>query len=257
MPYIDRGVSRLYYEKHGDGPPIVLLHGVGGNHASWFHQVVAWREKATVITVDARGFGNSTDAEQWGRSAFVDDLAYLLDALALERVAIVAQSMGGGAAAAFSVRSSERVGALVLADTLVGFDLPDDIAARMRALAKSTDGLTQLQRVLGPTFLRAQPVQSYLYTALASFNDTNVRTLRGVQETVSPAALGASKVPVLFVVGVEDVLFPPQEIHAVQSLTEGSEYLEIAAAGHSAYFEQPEMFNREVYGWLARQMKWV
>ena len=96
MPYIDRGASRLYYEKHGDGPPIVLLHGVGGNHASWFHQVVGWREKATVITVDARGFGNSTDAEQWGRSAFVDDLAHLLDALALERVAIVAQSMGGG-----------------------------------------------------------------------------------------------------------------------------------------------------------------
>ena len=256
MPYIDQGASRLYYEKHGDGPPIVLLHGVGGNHASWFHQVVAWREKATVITVDARGFGNSTDAEQWGRSAFVDDLERLLDTLSLQRVAIVAQSMGGGAAAAFSVRSPERVGALVLADTLVGIDLPDDIAARMKALAQTTDKLTQLQRVLGPTFLKAQPVQSYLYTALASFNDNNVRTLRGVQSTVTPAALANTKVPVLFVAGVEDVLFPPREIHAIQSLTAGSDYLEIAAAGHSAYFEQPEVFNSAVYNWLAQRMQW-
>ena len=256
MPYINQGASRLYYEKQGDGPPIVLLHGVGGNHASWFHQMVAWREKATVIAVDARGFGNSSDVEELGRSGFVDDLECVLDALSLARVAIVAQSMGGGAAAAFTVRSPERVGALVLADTLVGLDLPDDIAARMKALAKTTDGLTQLQRVLGPTFLNAQPVQSYLYTALASFNDTNVKTLRGVQQSVSPTALGASNVPVLFVAGAEDVLFPPEEIHAVQKLTAGSDYLEIAAAGHSAYFEQPAIFNRDVYDWLAHQMQW-
>jgi 3-oxoadipate enol-lactonase len=253
MPYLERGASRIYYETHGEGTPLVLLHGVGGNHASWFHQVVAWRNHAQVITFDARGFGNSTDVEQLGRAAFADDLEALLDHLQLERVALIAQSMGGGAAVTFTARSPERVRALVLADTLVGLDLPDDIAARMKDVAARTADLTQLQRVLGPTFTDAHPAYAYLYTALASFNDTNVRTLRGEQPLTSLATLDACGVPVLFVAGVEDVLFPPQEVRDIQRRMSRAGYLEIADAGHSAYFEAPHVFNGKVGAWLARQ----
>jgi 3-oxoadipate enol-lactonase len=250
MPYLDRGASRLYYETHGEGAPIVLLHGVGGNHASWFHQVVAWRGKAQIITFDARGFGNSTDAESLGRAAFADDLEALLDHLQLPRVALIAQSMGGGAAVPFTARSPERVRALVLADTLVGLTLPDELAARMQMIAARTVGLSQLERVLGPTFTRAQPAMSYLYTALASFNDTNVRTLRGDQPMTSLQELDACGVPVLFVAGNEDVLFPPQEIEAAQRQMKHAEYIEIEDAGHSAYFEAPHVFNERVFEWL-------
>ncbi|WP_162600631.1 alpha/beta hydrolase [Paraburkholderia sp. C35] len=254
MPYMERGASRLYYESHGEGAPVVLLHGVGGNHASWFHQVVAWRESLRVITFDARGFGNSTDTEALGRAAFADDLEALLDHLQIPRAALVAQSMGGGAAVTFTARSPERVRALVLADTLIGLDLPDDIALRMSDIAARTANLSQIERVLGPTFTRAQPASAYLYTALASFNDTNVRTLRGEQPLTSLAALDACGVPVLFVAGVEDVLFPPQEIQNAQRLMRHAEYLEIADAGHSAYFEAPQVFNEAVFAWLARHV---
>ncbi|MDR5815670.1 MULTISPECIES: alpha/beta hydrolase [unclassified Caballeronia] len=253
MPYLDRGASRLYYETHGEGAPLVLLHGVGGNHASWFHQVVAWRDTGQVITFDARGFGNSSDVEGLGRAAFANDLEALLDHLQLPRVALIAQSMGGGAAVPFTVRHPERVRALVLADTLVGLTLPDDLAARMQAIAARTANLSQLERVLGPTFMRAQPAQSYLYTALASFNDTNVRTLRGVQPMTSLEELDACGVPVLFVAGNEDVLFPPREIEAAQRTMTHADYLEIDAAGHSAYFEAPHVFNEQVFAWLQAQ----
>lgn len=253
MPYIVRGASRLYYEQHGEGDPVVLLHGVGGNHASWFHQVVAWRDKAQVMTVDARGFGNSEDLEQWGRSAFADDLVALLDTLELGRVSIVAQSMGGGTASSFVLRHPERVRALVLADTLVGLVLPDDLAVSMADVARRTQSLTQLERVLGPTFTRAQPAQAHLYTALASFNATNVRNLQGEQSLVSAAQLGATGVPILFVAGNEDVLFPSAHIHAFQRTVPGSAFLEIPGAGHSAYFEAPAAFNQQVYDWLDGQ----
>lgn len=252
MPTIERGASRLYYESHGEGAPVVLLHGVGGNHASWFHQVVAWREKLRVITFDARGFGNSTDAELLGRAAFADDLEALLDHLQIERAALVAQSMGGGAAVTFAARAPQRVRALVLADTLVGLDLPQDMAARMREVAARTANLSQIERVLGPTFTRAQPASAFLYTSLASFNDTSVRTLRGEQPLTSLDALDACGVPTLFVAGVEDVLFPAEEIRRAQSLMRGAEFLEIAGAGHSAYFEAPHVFNEAVFAWLAR-----
>ena len=253
MPYFTCGASRLYYEQHGEGSPIVLLHGVGGNHASWFHQVVAWRTKAKVITVDARGFGNSEDCEQLGRAAFADDLYALLEELKLTRITIVAQSMGGGAATGFLARHPERVRSLVLADTLVGLELPNDIAARMAQVARQTQCLTQLERVLGPTFTAAQPAQAYLYTALASFNATNVRTLQGEQSTASADQLAATGVPILFVAGSEDVLFPPQEIYGFQQTLPGSTYLEIPCAGHSAYFEAPDAFNQQVFDWLDRQ----
>lgn len=101
MPQVTRGSSTLYYEDQGQGQAVVLLHGVGGNHASWFYQTTNWSSHFRLINVDARGFGKSTDIEGLGRNAFTDDLVYLLDFLGLSKVALVSQSMGGGTAVDF------------------------------------------------------------------------------------------------------------------------------------------------------------
>jgi pimeloyl-ACP methyl ester carboxylesterase len=252
MPYVDFGASRLYHEIHGDGdgPPVVLLHGVGGNHASWYQQFAGWHTRFRMIATDARGFGNSTDAEGRGRDGFVDDLRAVLDHLQLDRVRIVSQSMGGGTAMAFACRYPERVEAVVFADTMVGFELPAAIQPKMEDLGRRNMDLTQLQRVLGPTFAAREPAMSKLYLALASFNRYNIRNLPGVQQRYSTATLSQTGVPSLFVAGNEDVLFPPEAIRAVQSQVKGSRYVELEPAGHSAYFEQPEAFNRIVGDWL-------
>lgn len=251
------GASALYYELYDDAPApgrptLVLLHGVGGNHASWFHQVTAWRPGHRLLVVDARGFGNSSDAEGAGRDRFVDDFAAVLDAAEVDKAILVAQSMGGGIAAGYTCRHPERVAALVLADTLVGLSLPPALAQRMAALTEGNASLTQVQRVLGPTFVAAHPAQATLYTALASFNRYNVRTLPGAGEKHALAELGATRVPLLFVVGEEDVLFPPAEVKAAHLALPGSSFVELPQAGHSAYFETPAAFNDAVMGWLAQ-----
>jgi 3-oxoadipate enol-lactonase len=64
--------------------------------------------------------------------------------------------------------------------------------------------------------------------------------------------LDACGVPVLFVAGVEDVLFPPQEIEAAQRSMQHAEFIAIEEAGHSAYFEAPHVFNERVFDWLAK-----
>src|SRR5690606_25363449 len=130
MPYVDVSAGRLYYEVHGDGPPVVMAHGVGGNHASWFRQIPAFAAKYQVITFDHRGFGNSTDPEERGRAAFVDDLEALLADLKLDRVILIGQSMGGGTVAPFTCRRPERVRALVHCDSLAAADLPEPIASK-------------------------------------------------------------------------------------------------------------------------------
>jgi pimeloyl-ACP methyl ester carboxylesterase len=251
MPFLKRDRTQLYFEEHGDGPALVFAHGVGGNHASWFHQIAAFAPSFRVVVFDARGFGNSVDEEELGRSGFVDDLASLLDELKIDRPILVGQSMGGGACLSFTCAYPERVRGLVLADTLMGFALPDEIREFMSDLTKRATQWTQLERVLGQTFRRENPALSVLYTQLASFNRVNVKTLKGVQKVHTPEALAATRVPTLFIAGEEDVLFPPHAVKAVQCHVGGSHYIEIRRGGHSAYFEEPTVFNQVLGGWIA------
>ncbi len=247
MPYVTRGASRLYYELHGRtpgaGPALVLAHGVGGNHASWYQQIESLADRYTVLVFDARGFGNSTDAEGLGRAGFVDDLAVVMDEAGLARAVLVGQSMGGGTCLAFTCRHPQRVQALVLADTLMGFALEGAVAERLKQVEAATRDLSQAERVVGATFRTRHPALTRLYLELASFNAVNVRTLAGVEERFSPQALGQIGVPVLFVVGAEDVLFPPDLVQAVQAEVPGAAFCMIDGAGHSAYFETPTIFD--------------
>lgn len=254
MPYFQTGDSSIYYEIHGSGDPIVMLHGVGGNHASWFYQLAQWAERFQLITFDARGFGRSTDAESLGRSAFTDDLIRLLDHLGIARVALVAQSMGGGTAVDVTCRFPERVEALVLADTLVWLDPPPEMAAEFSVVQERTRNLNQLERVLGATFRAAQPALSELYLQIAGFNRYTVASLIGTQTRYRPQALALTGVPTLFVVGEEDVLFPPDLMRKAWREVPGADWIMLDRAGHSAYFEAPESFNKQVGDWLEARM---
>lgn len=255
MPYVTRGASKLYYAEYGEGPPVLLLHGVGGNHASWFNQVPAFSKLYRTIVIDQRAFGNSTDAEGLGRSAFVDDLEALLDALELERVSLVAQSMGGGTSAAFTCKFPKRVRALVLADSLAGVSLPEPHASELAKVNAATADLSQAERVLGPIIRAEDAERTLLYLQIASFNSVSLKTVKGAMPKWSPAELAQAGIPIMFCVGEDDILFPPALIRAAHELVPGSRYVEFRRAGHSAYFETPEAFNDAVLGFLAEAHK--
>jgi len=250
MPYCPLDGIELYYEVHGDGRPVVFVHGAGGNHASWFRQTLVFAESRRVVVYDQRGFGNSDDTEERGRSAMVDDLAGLLDELGIERAVLVAQSLGGGTCAGFTVRHPARVAGLVLCDTLVGMRLPPDIAAIVDEVQKRTAGLPQTTRVLGPKTRASRPDLALLYTQLASFNRYSVGNMPGAFAPVEVAALAATRVPILYVVGADDILYPPECIRRVQALVPNSELVEIADVGHSAYYEDAASFNRHLAAFL-------
>lgn len=250
MPYIDAGASKLYFEEYGQGQPVVLLHGVGGNHASWFNQIPTLQRDFRAITIDHRAFGNSNDAEGLGRSAFVDDLKVMFDALGIERAALVGQSMGGGTGAAFACRYPERVLGLLHCDSLAAVQLEEPHASALSALNAATRDLSQAERVLGKTFRAAEPERTLLYLQIASFNSVNVKTVKGAAPSWTPAELAASKVRVKYLVGEEDVIATPYLIRALHAQTPGSSLIELKFAGHSAYFERPNDFNSVLLGFL-------
>ena len=105
---------------NGDGPVVLAVHGVTGNHRAWAW--VAGRLPGTVLAPDLRGRGRSQLTGSAGMSAHAADLAALLDHLEVDRVRLVGHSMGAFVAAAFVEAQPERAEQVLLVDG--GLPLP-------------------------------------------------------------------------------------------------------------------------------------
>ncbi|WP_308910446.1 alpha/beta fold hydrolase [Pseudokordiimonas caeni] len=243
MPFISIEGAELYYESHGEGPALVLAHGMGGNHAIWFQQIDTFARTNRVIVFDQRGFGLSKDLDGRGRSAFVDDLAALLDALGEERVALLGQSMGAGTCIGFAARYPKRVAALAVSSSLHGLIEPDDVKTIMDKARDATANMDLIDRVLGDRTPRERPEMARLYRLINSFNATTRHNVTGSFYPIAPEALAEAGIPTLFIAGHEDKLFPVEAIRLMQERIAGSFLVEVVGAGHSAFFERPGEYN--------------
>lgn len=239
--------AEIYWQAHGAGPAVVLAHGIGGNHAIWYRQLDALSRANRVITFDHRGFGLSRDRDGRGRDAFVDDLAALLDHLGEAKVALVGQSMGAGTCIGFAHRAPERVAALAICDSLHGIVESGEVKAIMDAARAKTAALSQVERVLGAG---AGPELAALYRQIASFNAADRHSLTGRFEARPAADLGGKGFPILFLSGVDDILFPIEAVRLAQAEVPGSFLVEVNDAGHSAFIEAPVQFNDTILSLL-------
>jgi non-heme chloroperoxidase len=134
MPFITVGRenssdTKLYYEDHGQGRPVVLIHGWPLNGASWEKQTAALLAAGyRVITYDRRGFGRSDQPTTgYDYDAFADDLNKVLTAMDLRDVALVGFSMGTGEVTRYLGRyGSERVSKAALLGVVPPFLLKTD-----------------------------------------------------------------------------------------------------------------------------------
>jgi len=255
MPFMTRDGFRLYYEDTGGtGPVVMFLHGAGGNHLSWWQQVPAFAEEYRCVTLDQRGFGLSPDvAGGPGPAALATDALALLDHLEIPRAALVAQSMGGWAAVGAAVRAPERCWAVVLANTVGHLTSAEIAALRQRLVAASPPRPAVLwHAALGPTFRAAEPVRSFLYAQIAGLNTPLATDFRDqLQRLTTPVErYAAARVPTMFLTSDEDGLIWPELSEAVHRQVPGSRFERVERAGHSTYFERPDVFNREVAAFL-------
>jgi 3-oxoadipate enol-lactonase len=255
MPHARINGIDLYYESHGDGPALVLAHGGGGNHLSWWQQVPELSRHFRCVTFDHRGFGDSRDnSEGPGAKAFVEDLRALLDHLEIERATFCGQSMGGWTVLGFATAYPARVDALVLCDTTAGVDDPEVIRQQAAALSElRKGGLTNiLTRAYAADFAQREPMRHFLYQQISGLNrhvpPTLLSTLTGLKHRVD--AVVEKRIPTELIVGAEDVIAPPSLMGLIAEKIPHARFVKIAGAGHSAYFERPEEFNRALLSFL-------
>jgi pimeloyl-ACP methyl ester carboxylesterase len=259
--YLDRPGGRLYYEITGAGPAIVFAHGLGGNHLSWWQQVPHFCAAHTCVTFAHRGFAPSSEIPGGPDPAdYAGDLGALIDHLALDRVFLVAQSMGGWACLEYALARPQRVRALVLASTAGAIERRTTLLRDAQALdawiARAAAARAEMQRrgvhpAAGSRMAREQPALHFLYRAIdalagAKLDKEALRSRMIALQTCPPDVLAALTVPTLFITGEEDVVFPPLLAPALAASMPHARVEQVTAAGHSVYFERAGVFNRLV-----------
>lgn len=240
------------YDDVGSGMPLLFAHAFPLNRTMWAPNVSALVDRCRCVAMDFRGFGETTVAPPYSMEQYADDLAHLIDVLHIDKVVLVGCSMGGYVSFAFWRRHRDRVRALVLADTRSGADSEEAIARRRQLIDQARgEGSTavanaQIASIVGKTTRDKQPdTYDAVHRMMAQ---APAEGIIGALEAMmlrsdSTALLSTIDVPVLIVVGDEDVPTPPKEARAMHDAIAGSTLEVIAGAGHLSNLERPAAFN--------------
>lgn len=256
--------SRLAYLDVGQGPPVILLHGLGGSMWQWEHQQIPLATSHRVLTLDLIGSGLSDKPSmEYTPTEMADSVKGFMDALHVERASLVGQSMGAGVAIGMALMYPERVERLVL---ISGF--PDHVREKLTSrtmkdaldtwapvwvaqLANWVVGRGPTQRVLEEvvydrSLLTPEVIErSYRNRRRVGMLPPLFALMRSLPlwEEGFAKRLGAVRQPTLILWGSEDRVFPAkvgEEMHATMS---GSRFALIPKTSHLPQWERPDLVN--------------
>ena len=249
MPKIDRNGVRIYYEVHGDGPPLILTHGYSSTSAMWQGQIAALSKHHKLVLWDMRGHGQSDypeDPAAYSEAATIGDIKALLDAVGARRAIVGGLSLGGYMSLAFYRAHPGRVAALLIIDTGPGFKKDD---AREAWNKRAYETGERFERV-GLAVLRSGSRERSSVThrdarglALAARGMLTQRDASVIE------LLPAIKVPSLVVVGADDTPFLAATDYMAAKIP-GATKVVIPSAGHAVNIDQPQAFIDAVLPFL-------
>lgn len=263
--YLTVDSTRIRYVEAGQGPAVVLIHGLAASMYSWRHTIEPVAQAGfRVIAFDNRGFGFSDKpARGYSNEAYVGLLYGLLDSLGVKDAVLVGHSMGGAIAAQATLDRPERVRGLVLVDAaglgvrwpfmlrVAHWPIVGALFDHLRGRAATAGILKALYA--DPSRVTPQDVDQY-YAPLAEPGFG--RGLRGVLREFRfdrlRGRLGQLTTPTLVMWGTRDRLIPLTVGQVMAAELPHSVLLRFPATGHALPEEAPEAFNRALVGFLLR-----
>jgi pimeloyl-ACP methyl ester carboxylesterase len=254
---------RLHYVEAGQGDPLLLIMGFGGDHLAWAFQVPAFAGRYRVISFDNRGAGQSEVPDlPYTTRMLADDAVGLLDALGIARAHVLGVSMGGMIAQEVALNHPGRVRTLQLHCT---YARPDRYmlalmeawrAVRTRATLEEWMRTVALWLFSPRTYeTRPELVETIIQTALASphpFTLTGfLRQGDAVRGHDALARLPALACPTLVSVAEDDILVPPRFARELAAAVPAATLRQVEAAGHAYFWERPDVFNAMCLDFLA------
>jgi pimeloyl-ACP methyl ester carboxylesterase len=258
---------RVYFNIAGQGPAVVLIHGVAGRASQWDGVAELLAETHTVIAPDLLGHGDSAKPRgDYSLGAHASGIRDLLVGLGIGRASVVGHSLGGGIAMQFAYQFPERCERLVLvssgglgeevhfllrAATLPGSEFVLPLLAHPRAL----DIASVIPRTLGRIGLRTRPdltemARGYQSLANPEARSAFIHTLRAVIDptgqriNASDRLYLASMMPTLMIWGRRDRIIPVEHARPTHEGMPGSDLELFDEAGHFPHLDDPLRFAR-------------
>jgi pimeloyl-ACP methyl ester carboxylesterase len=280
VPRIERAEVSLHghrvnFSIAGQGPAVVLIHGVAGRASQWDQTVQLLAENHMVVAPDLLGHGDSAKPRgDYSLGAHASGIRDLLIGLGVERASVVGHSLGGGIAMQFAYQFPERCERLVLvssgglgeevhpllrAATLPGSEFVLPLLAHPRVV----DIASVIPRALGRIGLRTrvdleEMARGYQSLSNAEARSAFIHTLRAVIDPTgqridaSDRLYLASKMPSLIVWGRRDRIIPVQHAQPAHAAMPGSRLELFDDAGHFPHLDDPVKFSRTLEGFFQR-----
>lgn len=244
-----------------EAPVIIFIHGFPLNKTMWDNQVDALKEDYRVISYDIRGHGDSEAGnEEFSIGLFVSDLLHFMDALKIGKSSLCGLSMGGYIALNAIENHPERFDAVVLSDTHCIADSPEIKEKRMKTIENiQEDGIEKYAEDSVEIFFVPESLltkegeidavkKMILKTSLQSLYKTLLALY--VREATCNK-LPEITIPVLFIVGEEDKITPPEASELMHEKIKNSTLHIISHAGHLSNLENPGEFNEQLKTFFA------
>ena len=259
VPWVEVSGLRVAFERAGEGPPLVLVHGAVSDGRVWYPQLDALADEFTVVAWDAPGCGRSEDPpESFRLPEYADVLAGLIAALELNPAHVLGHSFGGALALQLAVRHPAAVAKLVVTGGYAGWagSLPD--ADVQRRLAFALDAARRLPGGFEPTsmpglFSAKMPdaAAAALERIMSEIRPAATRAMAyALAEADLRAALPSIRMPTLLIYGDADERSSPSVARDLQRRIPRSRLVMLSGLGHECALEDPDRFNFEVRTFL-------
>jgi len=247
------GVRLWYRDSGGNGVPVVLLHANTGSSRSWELQFPAFTAAGfRVIAYDRRGWGRSTPQPGAEPGTAADDLRALMKFLGINRFHLVATAGGGFVAYDYALSFPEQLRSLVVSNSVGGMQDPDYLELHQRLRPPEFAAMPAEIREVGPAYRAANPEGTRRWIELEKMGRQPNAMAQPFRNQMRFAMLESIKLPTFLITGDADMFAPPPFLKMFTSRIKGAHILVIPEAGHSSYWEKPEVFNKAVLDFIRK-----